>query len=360
MDVRFLGAAAVVPGADGLADPGGYLRRLHERTGGAWTVVEKILGADERLPAGWPVAGTTGYDALRRIDGLFVDPEGAAKLNGVYRDVTQVADDAGGDWAATVRRAAHEVVEHELATEVDRLVRTARRVIAHVIADSGADPNPQGPALGRALRAWLETGTTWHRPVVEERVADPDDNSVRYLFRAADGVRFEAVRIGLEAAGRFTVCLSSQAGCAMACDFCATGRLGLVRNLTAAEIVGQLLVLRDEAPGRVSGAVFMGQGEPFHNYDEVMRSFRLLIDEHGANFSPRRITLSTAGLVSGIEKLGREESVPNLAISLNATTDGVRDEIMPVNRKWNIFGSFPGGKNSEKRGKIRRVGRGER
>ncbi|MFJ4918582.1 malto-oligosyltrehalose synthase [Streptomyces sp. NPDC088725] len=115
---------------DGLADPQEYLRRLNEATGGCWTVVEKILTDGEALPAGWPVAGTTGYDALRHIDGLFTDPVGAELLERRYRAFANPAGDRGGYWDATVRRAAYKVVVHELAAETDFLVRTAERVCA--------------------------------------------------------------------------------------------------------------------------------------------------------------------------------------------------------------------------------------
>ncbi|MFG2966451.1 malto-oligosyltrehalose synthase [Streptomyces sp. NPDC048288] len=115
---------------DGLADPDGYLARLHEATGGRWTVVEKILADGERLPAGWPVAGTTGYDALRQVDGVFTDPAGAGELLGQYRRFAAPQTDRGGDWAATVRRAAYKVLTHELAAETDRLTRVAARVCA--------------------------------------------------------------------------------------------------------------------------------------------------------------------------------------------------------------------------------------
>ncbi|MFI9030738.1 malto-oligosyltrehalose synthase [Streptomyces sp. NPDC053560] len=113
---------------DGLADPAGYLARLARATGGRWTVVEKILTGGERLPRSWACAGTTGYDALRHIDGLFVCPEGADVLFGVYRDTVAPLADRGGDWEETVRQAACEVVTHELAAEIDRLVRTATRI----------------------------------------------------------------------------------------------------------------------------------------------------------------------------------------------------------------------------------------
>lgn len=115
---------------DGLADPAGYLERLSEASGGVWTVVEKILTGSEPLPAGWPVAGTTGYDALYRIDGLFTDPEGAAELLGHYRDSASPAGDRGGYWTATVRRAAYRVVTHELAAETELLTRLASRICA--------------------------------------------------------------------------------------------------------------------------------------------------------------------------------------------------------------------------------------
>ncbi|GGS67476.1 MULTISPECIES: malto-oligosyltrehalose synthase [Streptomyces] len=115
---------------DGLADPDGYLARLHAATGGRWTVVEKILADDERLPSSWPVAGTTGYDALRHVDGLFTDRTGAYELLGRYRAFAAPQTDRGGNWEATARRAAYKVLTHELATETDRLTRVAARLCA--------------------------------------------------------------------------------------------------------------------------------------------------------------------------------------------------------------------------------------
>jgi (1->4)-alpha-D-glucan 1-alpha-D-glucosylmutase len=135
---------------DGLADPDGYLRRLHEATGGRWTVVEKILADGEHLPPSWPVAGTTGYDALRHIDGLFTDPTGFAELLGRYRRFAAPQTDRGGEWAATVRRAAYKVLTHELATEVDRLTR-----VAHRVCDTSPDPALRDRAPW-ALRTALE------------------------------------------------------------------------------------------------------------------------------------------------------------------------------------------------------------
>ncbi|MFH9980558.1 malto-oligosyltrehalose synthase [Streptomyces sp. NPDC017179] len=138
---------------DGLADPDAYLRRLHEATGGRWTVVEKILSDGEHLPASWPVAGTTGYDALRHVDGLFTDPAGADELAERYRRFAAPRDDEGGDWEATVRRAAYTVITHELAAETERLTRVASRVCATSPDPALRDRAPW--ALRTALRELL-------------------------------------------------------------------------------------------------------------------------------------------------------------------------------------------------------------
>ncbi|MFE2048424.1 malto-oligosyltrehalose synthase [Streptomyces sp. NPDC059459] len=138
---------------DGLADPDTYLRRLHEASGGRWTVVEKILADGERLPAAWPVAGTTGYDALRHIDALFVDPAGHGELLGHYRRFAAPRTDRGGDWAATVRRAAHKVLSFELATEMERLTRVAHRLCVASPEPALRDRAPW--ALRTALRELL-------------------------------------------------------------------------------------------------------------------------------------------------------------------------------------------------------------
>jgi 23S rRNA (adenine2503-C2)-methyltransferase len=137
---------------------------------------------------------------------------------------------------------------------------------------------------------------------------------------------------------KLTQCISSQVGCAIDCDFCATAKMGLERNLTAGEIVDQVYRAQELLAGerRITNLVYMGMGEPLHNYAQVMRSLRILTHQMGAAISPRRITVSTAGLVSGIEKLGREDVSPNLAISLNASSDEVRDRVMPINKKWNL------------------------
>lgn len=166
---------------DGLADPAGYLRRLAAATGGRWTVVEKILGRDEALPADWACAGTTGYDALDRVDGLFTDPAGAARLADGYRSFTAVPDDLGGRWEPTVARAAREVACHDLATEVDRLARAAGR------AGCGG-PAPYPPqALRTAIRELL-VRVPVYRPYVRPG-APAGATDAAMLERAAAGAR---------------------------------------------------------------------------------------------------------------------------------------------------------------------------
>ena len=135
-----------------------------------------------------------------------------------------------------------------------------------------------------------------------------------------------------------TFCISTQVGCAMACAFCLTGKMGLVRNLTAGEIVGQVRVLADalELRDKAFNIVLMGMGEPLHNYDETMKALRILADEHGFALPPRRVTLSTVGLLPALERLAREPLMPNLAISLHAPTDAQRGELVPINRKYGV------------------------
>lgn len=168
---------------DGLADPAGYLRRLAEASGGRWTVVEKILQRDEPLPADWACAGTTGYDALDRIDGLFTDPAGTEEVADFYREFTGAEDDRGGRWEPTARRAAHRIVSHDLAAEVERLRRSAERARAAL-----PDRRPYRPeALSQALRELLVRVPVYRPYVAAGHPATPAD--VALLERVADGAR---------------------------------------------------------------------------------------------------------------------------------------------------------------------------
>lgn len=190
-------------------------------------------------------------------------------------------------------------------------------------------------SLPRGVRAVLVDHVGVSRPEVS-RVQRSLDGTRKYLFRLEDGEEIESVLIPDD--GRLTTCISTQAGCPLACRFCLTGLMGLRRNLRAAEIVGQILALQDrlEQGERITNIVLMGMGEPLLNFTQVERALRILSDEQGAHFSPRRITLSTVGHIPGIQKLAASDLGINLAVSLNATTDAVRDEIMPINRRWPI------------------------
>jgi 23S rRNA (adenine2503-C2)-methyltransferase len=190
--------------------------------------------------------------------------------------------------------------------------------------------------LPKDFRAVLAARAVTALPEVE-RATPSLDGSRKLVFRLADGARVSAVLMPDD--GRLTLCLSTQVGCGYACAFCLTGTMGLTRNLDAGEIVGQLLAASALLPPeeRVTHIVFMGMGEPLANYGALVTSLRILTDPRlGLGFSPRRITVSTVGLVSGIEKLGREDLKVNLAISLHAASDEVRSTLMPVNRAWSL------------------------
>jgi 23S rRNA (adenine2503-C2)-methyltransferase len=170
-----------------------------------------------------------------------------------------------------------------------------------------------------------------------ERVTPSQDGSRKLVFQLAGGSRISSVLMPDD--DRNTLCVSTQVGCGFECRFCLTGVMGLERNLTAGEIVGQVLAAnRLLAPEpRVTHIVFMGMGEPLANYAALVQSLRILTDlKLGVGYSPRRITVSTVGLVPGIQKLGREDLKVNLAISLHAATDEVRSQLMPVNRSFNL------------------------
>ena len=170
-------------------------------------------------------------------------------------------------------------------------------------------------------------------PIREVKTLESEDGTRKYLFKLEDGHLIESVLIPER--DHFTLCISSQAGCAMGCRFCLTGKQGLKRDLSASEIMEQVILVKRslEAPERMRNIVFMGMGEPLANYDAVMKALGNLIADDGMNFSQRKITLSTCGLVPEIKKMGRDITV-NLAVSLNAADDETRSSLMPINRKY--------------------------
>ena len=214
--------------------------------------------------------------------------------------------------------------------------------------------------ISKALRAELAE-TAFISNLEPEAVEEGNDGTRKYLFNLEDGHSVESVLIPIE--GRNTLCISSQVGCAMACEFCLTGTFKLARNLTTAEIVNQIMAVKrdlirsppvmqtgggqlfenddddsdeeiQESPAAIRNIVLMGMGEPLHNLDYVIPAIQIMIDGNGLQLSNRRVTVSTCGLVPEMERLGREIPNVNLAVSLNATTDELRDRIMPVNRRY--------------------------
>lgn len=227
-----------------------------------------------------------------------------------------------------------ELAAHLRANGVDVRDAEARRILAHAML--GKDGYPEARPVPRRVELACEQLTRRDRLPILERATDPADGFVKYLFRLHDGAVAEAVRIPLEREGCFTVCLSSQAGCAMGCDFCATGRMGLARNLEPWEIVAQFIAVRDEAPGTITGAVFQGQGEPLHNYANVMRAAEILSHPCGGRISAKAITISTVGLVPAIHRYASEKRPWRLIISLTSAIDERRRSLLPAASAWSV------------------------
>ena len=187
--------------------------------------------------------------------------------------------------------------------------------------------------LSKGLRARLDSDFVVGAPRIRSEQLSVDGTR-KFVLELADGRQIESVFIPDTPA--MTFCVSTQVGCAMGCGFCLTGKMGLVRHLTAGEIAGQVTTLA-KATGLLDqpfNIVLMGMGEPLHNYENTMKALRMLHAEHGLAVSPRRITLSTVGIVPGLERLAREPLMPNLAISLHATTDEQRSALVPPNAKY--------------------------
>ena len=204
--------------------------------------------------------------------------------------------------------------------------------------------------INKSFREHLNEHFILHTLTVENLLISKEDNSVKILFRTQDNHFIETV--SMVENNRHTVCLSSQAGCVLDCHFCATGELGLKRNLSTGEIVDQLIYVRENTDQPITNVVFMGMGEPFHNYDNVLNASDIFHSPKGFNLASTRITISTAGLLPQINKFIKEKRRYKLAISLNASNDKVRTEIMPINKKWSINDLIKSGKeysNQKKR-----------
>jgi 23S rRNA (adenine2503-C2)-methyltransferase len=221
----------------------------------------------------------------------------------------------------------------EFAAELAALVneREARRIYAHHVQHGRRHWQVRDIAKEKLARVQklVETPTL----EVVDRQKSSFDGFTKYLFRLWDGHLIEAVRIPLFDT-KYTLCISSQAGCALACAFCATGKMGFSRNLATWEIVEQVRIVREEADRPVRGVVFMGMGEPLLNYDNVIRAARILSHSSGLAIDGRKITISTAGVVPAIRKFTRDRLPFRLAVSLTAGTTARRRSLMPVENTW--------------------------
>ena len=226
-----------------------------------------------------------------------------------------------------------DLVEAETALETRGVQRFHARQLFRWIYRRGITDFGLMTDLSRPLRTQIVKDFVVSTPriVTDETSVD---GTRKFVLELADKRRIESVFIPDTPA--MTFCISTQVGCAMSCGFCLTGKMGLVRNLTAGEIAGQVRVLA-AATGLLAlpfNIVLMGMGEPLHNYDNTMKALRMLHDAHGLAVSPRRVTLSTVGIVPGLDRLAREPLMPNLAISLHATTEEQRTALVPPNRKY--------------------------
>ncbi len=209
------------------------------------------------------------------------------------------------------------------------------RQIAHWLYQRGATSFAEMTDLPAALRTRLAADAAFTSLSTVTALAADGGDTMKYLLRLADGATIETVFMRYQD-GRRSVCISTQVGCGMGCTFCATGLAGLTRNLSAAEIIDQVLLVHRTTGERVTNVVFMGMGEPLANYEATLRAIRLLSAPYGLGIGMRHLTVSTVGLVPQIRALASERLQLTLAVSLHAPTDDLRSQLVPVNRKWPV------------------------
>ncbi len=245
------------------------------------------------------------------------------------------------DVAPSPRIALQGVVPEELVEQVpDLLLSEARRVTATV--HNGGDYTLPHSLVRRTSRHAVCATSYLPTLHVERTVRSSFDQFAKWAFRTHDDRIIEAVRIPLEHAGRFSVCVSSQVGCALACAFCATGRLGLGRNLEVWEIIEQVRLVKAtlEKGQRVHGVVFQGMGEPLANFERVRAAIRVMSHPCGLSIDARNITVSTAGLPSGVRRLAKELPNVRLAWSIGSARSEVRSSLMPINNAHSLEEMF--------------------
>lgn len=198
----------------------------------------------------------------------------------------------------------------------------------------GSDSFDEMTDVSKQLREKLEKNYDIYSCAIEKKLVSVYDNTVKYLFKLHDGELIESVVMKYKYG--YTICVSSQVGCKMGCRFCASGIAGFVRNLEPSEILSQIYVAQKDLNIRISHIVMMGVGEPLDNFDNVIKFLSMVSDEHGINIGMRNISLSTCGVVTGIEKLMDMKLQLTLSISLHAPNDSIRSRTMPVNDRWNV------------------------
>ncbi|NOZ43276.1 MAG: 23S rRNA (adenine(2503)-C(2))-methyltransferase RlmN, partial [Alphaproteobacteria bacterium] len=272
--------------------------------------------------------------------------------------VGRAAPDADTSMVGLDRQQIGERLRRIGVPEKQIKMRTAQ--VWHWMYYRGVKSFDQMLNVSKDMREKLAAHFVIGRPQIIEALTSKDGTR-KWLMKFADGNEVETVFIPDETDARGTLCVSSQVGCTLTCKFCHTGTQRLVRNLTPAEIVMQFLVARDHlgewptpSEGRVlSSVVMMGMGEPLYNFDNVKKALKIIMDETGISLSRRRITLSTSGVVPAMQRCGAEIGV-NLAISLHAVTNEVRDQIMPINKKYPLeqllaaCRDYPGAKSSRR------------
>jgi len=207
------------------------------------------------------------------------------------------------------------------------------KYIFHFVQVEGATEISQITPLSKNLRNQLAEQSYYISKLSILKKLTDKDGTIKYVFALGDGSQIETVL--LMDGSRKTLCVSTQVGCALGCTFCATAKLGFSRNLTAGEIVDQVNTVQKDS-GRISNVVYMGMGEPLLNYNAVLKSVRILNHPTGKNIGIRHLTISTCGIAPAIKKLADEDVQPRLAVSLNAPTDELRTQLMPINAKYPI------------------------
>lgn len=224
----------------------------------------------------------------------------------------------------------------ELKSEITKLGEKSFKAkqIYSWLHKRGAESFDEMTDISKNLRDYLKNSFDIYNCTIEKKLVSMYDNTVKYLFKLHDGEFIESVVMKYKYG--YTICVSSQVGCKMGCNFCASGIAGFIRNLTPSEILSQIYKAQRDLDIRISHIVMMGVGEPLDNFDNVMKFLSMISDENGLNIGMRNISLSTCGVVTGIYKLLERKLQLTLSVSLHAPNDRIRSQTMPVNNKWNI------------------------